>query len=128
MFWQALNKIGYSDYIEWISGKALTYTDWGAGEPAAFATENCVGIEYISAALGLAKSAYDLILFCSTEKVIGWMLTACLPITTFVKRHNQLTFAKVDQKLNKKISIKKNSADYPIYVVSSDKVCCVDLT
>jgi hypothetical protein len=45
MFWQALNKIGYSDYIEWISGKALTYTDWGAGEPAAFATENCVGIE-----------------------------------------------------------------------------------
>jgi hypothetical protein len=45
MFWQALNKIGYSDYVEWISGKALTYTDWGTGEPAAFATENCVGIE-----------------------------------------------------------------------------------
>jgi hypothetical protein len=45
MFWQALNKIGYNDYVEWISGKALTYTDWGAGEPAAFATENCVGIE-----------------------------------------------------------------------------------
>lgn len=44
-FWQALNKIGYSDYTEWISGKALTYNDWGTGEPAALATENCVAIE-----------------------------------------------------------------------------------
>jgi len=47
VFWQALNKIGQRNYTQWLSGKALSYDNWNTGEPAAFATENCVAIELV---------------------------------------------------------------------------------
>lgn len=46
-FWQALNKIGQKNYTQWLSGTALSYDNWNTGEPAAFATENCVAMELI---------------------------------------------------------------------------------
>ena len=45
LFFQALNKIGQSNYTQWLSGTAITYNDWKTGDPAAFASENCAGIE-----------------------------------------------------------------------------------
>jgi hypothetical protein len=45
MFWQALNKIGQSNYTQWLSGAPISYNDWKTGEPAAFATENCALIQ-----------------------------------------------------------------------------------
>jgi hypothetical protein len=46
MFWQALNKIGQSNYTQWLSGAPISYSDWKIGEPAAFATENCAVIQF----------------------------------------------------------------------------------
>ncbi|XP_059474426.1 macrophage mannose receptor 1-like isoform X2 [Neocloeon triangulifer] len=44
IYLMALNKMGQLNYTQWLSGQALTYNDWKAGEPAAFATEDCAVI------------------------------------------------------------------------------------
>jgi hypothetical protein len=46
ILWHALNKIGESNYTQWLSGLKLTFSEWNAGEPAGFPTKNCVGIVY----------------------------------------------------------------------------------
>jgi hypothetical protein len=45
IFWHALNKIGQQNYTSWLSGSSLAYSDWKAGNPSAFATENCAAYE-----------------------------------------------------------------------------------
>jgi len=37
-----LTKIAGGNYTEWVDKKPLTYTDWDAGNPAQFSSENCV--------------------------------------------------------------------------------------
>ncbi|XP_065335607.1 macrophage mannose receptor 1-like isoform X1 [Cloeon dipterum] len=40
--WIGMDKRGLSNYSQWLSGSALTYTDWDVNNPEAFATEDCV--------------------------------------------------------------------------------------
>jgi hypothetical protein len=40
--WTGLTKTGGANYTAWLNGKPLTYTDWDAGNPAQYASENCV--------------------------------------------------------------------------------------
>jgi len=40
--WMGLTKIAGGNYTEWVDKKPLTYTDWDAGNPAQFSSENCV--------------------------------------------------------------------------------------
>jgi hypothetical protein len=59
LFWQALNKIGQRNYTQWLSGTALSYDNWNAGEPAALATENCVAIELVLMSFCNQIGAFD---------------------------------------------------------------------
>lgn len=40
--WMGLIKTSGQNYSAWVNGKPLTYTDWDAGNPAQYSSENCV--------------------------------------------------------------------------------------
>lgn len=40
--WMGLMKASGQNYTTWVDGMPVTYADWDAGNPAQYATENCV--------------------------------------------------------------------------------------
>lgn len=48
--WMGLMKTGGANYTAWLNGKQLAYTDWDAGNPAQYATKNCVMFKLTSTA------------------------------------------------------------------------------